>query len=388
LNDNLITKSSPMKVRALFQQTNDSGRVRCTLCPHSCILEEGKSGICRTRINIKGILHTLAYGNPCSIAIDPVEKKPLFHFLPGSDILSIATAGCNLRCQNCQNWTISQIPPTESQNYRISPDEIVELVLERSAGYNTDNGDGRVVKGKEKRDPENDKEGEIKNKAVSNTKSIAFTYTEPTVYYEYMLDVAKAAKERGVKCVIVSNGYINEGPLKELCPYLDAANIDLKCFDPLLHKKLTGGRLEPVLESLGILKDSGVWLEITNLLIPGWSDDMMVFEKMCDWLIDNGFADTPLHLSRFFPNYKLQLLSPTPESVITKAAKRARERGMKYVYTGNLCFGREENSICPKCGYLLVERSRYFLQSIQIRKEINGKSICPECGEVIPGIWF
>lgn len=349
-----------MKVRAIFQETLQSDKVRCSLCPHNCILEEGKSGICRTRVNIKGILHTLAYGTPCSVAIDPVEKKPLFHFLPGSDIFSIATAGCNLRCLNCQNWTISQISPSESHNYRISPDEIVEMIQEKGTNRGGEN----------------------------SVKSIAFTYTEPTVYYEYMLDVAKAAKERGIKCVIVSNGYINERPLKELCTYLDAANIDLKCFDPVLHKKLTGGNLEPVLDSLRILKESGVWLEITNLLIPGWSDDLTVFEKMCDWLVDNSFADTPLHLSRFFPNYKLQLLSPTPESVITKAAKRARESGMKYVYTGNLCFGREENSVCPKCGNLLVERIRYLLQNNKIRKDSNGKGRCPECGEIIPGIWF
>jgi len=274
--------------------------VRCLVCPHNCIVIEGKHGICKTKVNIEGVLFSIAYGNPCSISVDPIEKKPLYHFFPGSEIYSLAIAGCNFRCLNCQNWQISQSSPDECDFYEMTPLEVV----------------GQAI--------------------LNGTNSIAFTYTEPTVFYEYVFDTAKIAREKGLKTVLVSNGYINQQPLIDLIPYLDAANIDLKCFDDSVYHKLTGGRLHPVLETLKTIKSKGVWLEITNLIIPTWSDSPVMIKEMCNWLVDNGFSDTPLHFSRFFPTYKLLHLPPTPESILFKAKEIAEKAGIKFVYIGNL----------------------------------------------------
>lgn len=289
-----------MQVIAKYQKALEGQQVECLLCPHFCVLKEGQTGICRTRENIGGTLYSNAYGNPCSVAVDPIEKKPLYHFLPGSRILSISTAGCNLRCLNCQNWSISQKNPTEVTAYELSPEAIVELAL---------------------------KEG---------TESIGFTYTEPTVFFEYMLETAKLARQKGVKTVMVSNGYINPEPLKELCAYLDAANIDLKVFDDATYKKLTGAKLKPVLDTLRILKSEYVWLEITNLLVPGYSDDPIRIQEMCNWLVIHGFSDTPLHFSRFFPNFKLPETKPTPVELVHQACEIAKNSGIRLVYAGNM----------------------------------------------------
>lgn len=335
-----------MRVIAKYQKKLDGQQVECLLCPHFCELKAGQTGICRTRENIGGMLYSNAYGNPCSVAVDPIEKKPLFHFLPGSRILSIATAGCNLRCQNCQNWSISQVSPSEVPAYELSPEAIIELAL---------------------------KEG---------TKSIAFTYTEPTVFFEYMLDTAKLAKKANLKTVLISNGYINPEPLKELCEYLDAANIDLKVFDEALHKKLTGAKLQPVLETLLTLKSEYVWLEITNLLIPGFSDDPQLIRELCDWLVINGFSDTPLHFSRFFPNYKLPHTQPTPPEDLQQAYDTAKNAGIRFVYTGNLPGVSGENTTCPSCRKTLIGRVGYRILS----HAMDG-NCCQYCGTVIPGIF-
>ncbi|HRW94994.1 MAG TPA: AmmeMemoRadiSam system radical SAM enzyme [Bacteroidales bacterium] len=275
-------------------------KVTCLLCPHYCVIPEGKTGICRTRINKNGVLHSLAYGKPCSVAIDPIEKKPLYHFLPGSRILSIATAGCNFRCLNCQNWTISQASPDKIDHYNLSPEQIVKMALHE------------------------------------NVPSIAFTYTEPTVFYEYMFDIAVKAHENGLKTVMVSNGYINTAPLEALCPYIDAANIDLKCFDDKMYRHLTGGKLQPVLDTLLTLQKAGVWIEITHLIIPGMTDNPQWFEAMCRWLVEHGFANTPLHISRFFPSYKLPHVPPTPVEHILRAKETAEKCGLRFVYPGNI----------------------------------------------------
>ncbi len=280
--------------------TRKGDKVTCLLCPHYCAIAEGKTGLCRTRINKDGVLFSLAYGNPCSVAIDPVEKKPLYHFLPGSQVLSIATAGCNFRCLNCQNWTISQASPENINHYDLSPGQIINMALRHK------------------------------------TPSIAFTYTEPTVFYEYMFDIAVKAKENGLKTIMVSNGYINTAPLEALCPYLDAANIDLKCFDDKMYRHLTGGKLQPVLNTLLTLQKAGVWTEITHLIIPGMTDNMKWFEAMCLWLVDHGFASTPLHISRFFPTHKLPHLPPTPVEQIMRAKEMAEKSGIRFVYPGNI----------------------------------------------------
>ena len=281
-------------------QKSGEGSVMCLLCPHNCVLKEGNKGICRIRFNNNGQLYTMAWNNPCSICIDPIEKKPLYHFLPGTQILSLAIAGCNMRCLNCQNSSISQVSPDTLQSYSLTAQQIVDKAIEYK------------------------------------TESIAYTYTEPTVYFEYMLEIAKEARLRGIKNVMVSNGYINQEPLQELCKYLDAANIDLKTFDSAMHLKLTGAKLQPVLETLKALKKAEVWLEITHLIIPGYCDNLDVFREMCQWLVNEGFWETPLHINRFFPQYKLGESHPTPIATIKAAQKIAQECGLKYIYVGNI----------------------------------------------------
>jgi pyruvate formate lyase activating enzyme len=331
---------------ARYQEKLPDNVVRCRVCPHNCIIHEGKQGICQTRVNYGGELYSMAYGNPCSISVDPIEKKPLFHFFPGTRIYSLATGGCNFRCLNCQNWQISQSSPSAMDHYDQLPGEVVQQALRH------------------------------------DTNSIAFTYTEPTVFYEYVYDTAKIAHEKGLKTVIVSNGYINEKPLLDLCPYLDAANIDLKCFDDAIYHHLTGGRLQPVLDTLKTLKENGVWLEITNLLVPTYSDSAEMIQLMCDWLAGNGFADTPLHFSRFFPNYKLPQLPPTDETMLIRAKEIAEQSGMKYVYIGNIPGLHGENTHCPACKNRLIERIGYVVKKNFIR---NGK--CGFCGEKVAGVW-
>lgn len=331
---------------ANYQQQLPENVVLCGLCPHNCILHEGKHGICRTRVNSHGVLYTIAYGNPCSINIDPIEKKPLFHFFPGSEIYSLATAGCNFRCLNCQNYQISQSSPSVIREFNLSPVDVVKQTL------------------------------------AHNVKFIAFTYTEPTVFYEYVYDTARFAHENGLGTVMISNGYINPKPLLDLCPHIDAFNIDLKCFDEQSHQKLTGGKLAPVLETLKTIKKNGIWLEITNLLIPGFSDDEGMIEKMCNWLVDNGFEDTPLHFSRFFPTYKLPQLSPTSENSMIKAKEIAERMGLRYVYIGNDSLLNAENTYCPHCKKMLIERKGFVVVRNLVR---NG--CCPSCGERIAGVW-
>jgi pyruvate formate lyase activating enzyme len=297
-------------------------------------------------VNRDGTLFNMAYGNPCSVSVDPIEKKPLFHFFPGSEIYSVATAGCNFRCLNCQNWEISQASPMDLRQYEMKPEKLVQKAL------------------------------------LNHTDSIAFTYTEPTVFYEFMLATVKPAQEKGLKNVMISNGYINEKPLLELCQYLDAANIDLKCFDDVIYHRLTGGHLQPVLDSLKVLKKQGVWLEITNLLIPDISDGTAMIETMCGWLVDNGFSETPLHFSRFFPTYKLQQTLPTSGQSLLKAKEIAEKSGMQYVYIGNLPGLHGENTFCPNCKNILVERNGYVVSKNSIEN-----CLCSFCGEHIAGVW-
>lgn len=331
---------------ALYQEKEEGGKVRCRLCPHNCLISEGKAGVCHARKNIGGTLYTLAYNNPCSVSIDPVEKKPLFHFYPGENILSLATAGCNFHCLNCQNWQISQASPEDFEQYRFTPEEIVQAAM----SY--------------------------------HTKMIAFTYTEPTIFYEYMYDIAVLAHQKGIKTVIVSNGFINPEPLHDLCPFLDAANIDLKCFNDDVYRKLTTGSLHPILSTLKTLKDNDIWLEITNLIIPTYNDDRQMIRNMCEWLAENGFAETPLHFSRFFPAYKLQHLPPTPESALIEAKEIAEKAGIKYVYIGNMPHLNGENTYCPACNELLIARRGFSVTENNI---VDGK--CAFCGESIPGRW-
>ncbi len=320
--------------------------IKCKLCPQACELKEGEAGDCRTRLVKDNKLHTIAYGNPCAVHIDPIEKKPLYHFLPASKAYSIATAGCNLACLNCQNWNISQLSPYDTRNYDLMPDATVRECIK-----------GRCA-------------------------SIAYTYSDPIAFYEYTYDTAMIAREKGIKNVFISAGYINETPLREIAKYLDGANIDLKSFDNKIYEMLNAGTLEPVLNTLRILKDEGVWLEITNLIVPTWTDDMDMIKRMCFWLVSNGFEDTPLHFSRFHPMYKLTNLPPTPQKTLKDAHAVALSEGIHYVYIGNVPGSGAENTICHHCGDIAVERKGYQIISNNINE---GK--CGSCGGMIPGRW-
>ncbi len=333
------------KKTAMYQEETARG-IMCRICPNECVLKEGELSKCNNRKVYNSKLYTLAYGNPCSANIDPVEKKPLYHFLPGSRTYSIATAGCNLVCLNCQNWTISQISPDKTRNYDLMPEKVVEEC--------------------------------IKNRC----HSIAYTYSEPVTFYEYVYETAILAKKAGIKNIIKSNGYINTEPLKKLCSVIDGANIDLKAFNDSTYLKLTGGKLGPVLDSLKVYKDMGVWLEITNLIVPSWTDNPDEIRKMCRWLYDNGFKETPIHFSRFYPIHKLEQLPPTPVELLKNASMIAKEEGIRYVYTGNVPGNELSDTICPSCNDTLIVRQGY-----RIASNIINEGKCNKCGHTIGGVW-
>lgn len=283
-----------------YYQRLESGSVECLLCPHHCRIADGKTGICRSRRNHGGVLMSEVYGKPCALAIDPIEKKPLYHFHPGTTCLSLACTGCNFRCKNCQNHDISQASPDETDHYVLTPKEIVALCQKH------------------------------------HCPGIAYTYTEPLTYLEYITDTARLAREAGLWNILVTAGYVCQEPLKDLLPYLDAANIDLKSFSDDIYQRVSGGHLQPVLNTILTMHDAGVWIEITNLVIPGINDDMEMIRQMCRWLVENGLADAPLHFSRFFPRFKMQDIPPTPLQTLRAAKQVAEEAGITHIYLGNV----------------------------------------------------
>ncbi len=327
-----------MKEAGYYKKLKDE-TVQCLLCPKNCVIKKGSYGFCNARKNIDGKLYSVVYSNPCAVHIDPIEKKPLYHFLPGSKALSIGTAGCNLDCRHCQNFTMARAKPEEILTEKITPDEIIELA--------------------------------IKN----DCKIISYTYNEPTVFFEYMLDCAKIARKKGLKNTIVSNGFINEKPLKELCKYIDGANIDLKAFNNKFYKEICSAWLEPVLESLKILKQENVWLEVTNLIIPTLNDDLKEIKKMCIWIKENLGTDVPLHFTGFYPCYKLLDLPGTSPEILKKARKIALDIGIKHSYVGNVFSAEENNTYCPKCNRLLIERSGFGIIKNSIK---NSRCSCKE----------
>ncbi len=331
---------------ALYYKKLADNKIQCLLCPRECVVSAGNKGFCRARKNINGEYYTLVHSNPCAVHIDPIEKKPLFHFLPGTTALSLATAGCNFTCKNCQNWDISQTSPEQTDNIEISPPQMVELAVQYQ------------------------------------TPTIAYTYTEPSVFFEYMLDIAKLAHKNGVLNIYHSNGYLNPEPLAELIPYLDGANVDLKGFSEDFYKDITGGMLAPVLNTLKALKKGGVWLEITNLVIPAKNDSEKMIKEMCSWIKHELGADVPVHFSRFYPQYKLQNLPPTPAEILQKIARIAKNTGLDYVYIGNVAGAKEASTYCPRCSKILIERRGYSIRQINIA---NGK--CKFCKKIIPGHW-
>ncbi len=324
-----------------------SKRTQCFVCPHLCVLEPEDRSMCRVKVNKDGKLYTTAYGNPCSVHVDPIEKKPLFHFLPQSQVFSVATAGCNFRCLNCQNWTISQRTPQEVDTFDLKPDRLVSSAQQQGCA------------------------------------SIAYTYSEPIAFYEYMYNSSKAARQAGLRNVWVTNGYINYDALEDLSNYLDAANVDLKAFDDATYAKLTAGSLSPVLDTLRTLDDKGVWFEVTTLMVPTYTDDVEMVREMARWMVKKIGPDYPLHLSRFQPEYKLTHLPSTPVSLLTDSRKAAMEEGLHYVYIGNVPgIGDAENTYCPGCGSLVVERKGYLV----LQNRLEG-SRCPDCDTLIAGVW-
>ena len=284
---------------ARFYTTLEDG-VECRLCPHHCRIREGGRGRCRSRECRDGKLYALSYGRPCALAIDPVEKKPLYHFLPGTQCLSLSCTGCNLACRWCQNSDISQVAPEEADAYRLSPEEVVDLCLRRGL------------------------------------PSIAYTYTEPFTWWEYMSDIAVLAREKGLKNILVSAGFVEKEPLRELLPLLDAANIDIKALDDGFYHRYCGAALAPVLENILEMKAAGVHVEITNLLVTSLNDSEQQVGALCRWMVDKGLQDVPLHLSRYFPRYKMPEPGPTPKATLLRARQTALDAGVKNVYLGNV----------------------------------------------------
>lgn len=324
----------------------EGGEIQCELCPHRCRVAKGKRGICRVRENRDGKYYSLVYGIPCAVHLDPIEKKPFSHVLPGTTSFSLATAGCNFQCKFCQNWEISQAFPEDIFSFEVSPELMVSRAKEIGA------------------------------------RSIAYTYVEPTIFYEYMSDIGILAKKAGLLNVTHSNGFINHGPLKNLCKVLDAANIDLKGFTENFYRELCSGELNPVLETLKTLKKEKVHVEITNLIIPTKNDEISVIKEMCLWIRKELGPDTPIHFSRFYPLYKLKTLPPTPVSTLEKAREAAASAGLEYVYVGNIPGHAAENTFCPKCKKMVIQRTGYMVGEINLK---DGK--CKFCGKPIPGIW-
>jgi pyruvate formate lyase activating enzyme len=331
---------------AMFYEKLKENEIKCKLCPKECVIGDRERGWCGVRENRKGVYHTLVYGNPCSMNPDPIEKKPFFHYLPGTWAFSIATAGCNLNCKFCQNWEISQSRPEETQNNQLPPADVIASAKE------------------------------------ANCKSIAYTYSEPTVYYEYMLDTAKLGRKAGIKSVVVSAGFINPEPLKMLCENVDAVKIDLKSMRNKFYNDICSAELQPVLNTLKILKSSGTWCEIVYLIIPSLNDSDAELRDTARWIYENLGPDVPLHFSRFYPMYQLRNLPPTDKERLRSARQMAMDTGLKFVYIGNIAGDEGESTFCPKCKKLLIKRQGYTIRQNSV---VGGK--CKWCNEKIPGVW-
>jgi len=329
---------------AMYYKKLGGNLVQCELCPHKCIIKNGTRGICRVRENRKGVLYSLVYGKLCSASAEHIEKKPLYHFLPGSLAYSIAVPGCNLACKHCQNWEISQAKPEDVRSLSFTPKEI------------------------------------IKNAIDSKCKSIAYTFTEPSIWPEFLLDICKLAKKARIKNTTVTNGFINPEPLNELCKCLDGSNIDLKSINDEFYQQVCGARLEPVLKAIKIMHEKGVWVELTNLLIPGLNDSLEEINKLVDW-VKKLDRNIPLHFTAFYPTYKLTNLPRTSPEILKKARNIALSKGLYYVYTGNIQDEEGNNTYCPKCKKLLIKRRGFNVVENKLK---NGK--CP-CGERIAGVW-
>ncbi len=331
---------------AMFYKKDQGTAVQCLLCPRECVIPDGKRGFCRNRENHDGTLYTLVYGKPAVVDIGPIEKAPIYHFIPGHFRLCLTCASCNLRCKHCQNQHLSQKSLEELNHHPYSPPEIVQQAK---------------------------KQGLF---------SISFTYTEPTVYYEYLYDISVVAREAGMKTSIVSNGYIHRDPLLNLLKVLDAVKIDLKGFREEFYEEVCSATLRPVLESLLTVRTENIWLEVVNLIIPTLNDDPRMIDEMCRWIKENLGVDTPMHFTRFHPDYKLMHLSPTPVSTLESAYDIAKKNGLRYVYIGNVPGHIRNSTFCPFCNRRVIRRTNFDILEMNV---LEGK--CKFCGSLLPGKW-
>ncbi|WP_370574886.1 AmmeMemoRadiSam system radical SAM enzyme [Methanomethylovorans sp.] len=329
---------------AMLYDKLEGNKVHCRVCSHRCIVADGRRGFCRVRENRNGILYTLIYSTVSSEAVDPIEKKPLFHFYPGTLAYSLGTVGCNFRCKHCQNWTISQIEVDGANTVEITPEEAVQRALAVGA------------------------------------RTIAWTYNEPTIWYEYTYDCARLAKEAGLATAYITNGYITAEALEHISPYLDAFRVDIKAFTEDFYREVASAKLGPVLESAKLARGLGMHVEVVNLVIPDHNDSSDEIRNMVKWIYENLGPDTPLHFTRFHPQYHMSGLLPTPIRKLEEAHRIATEEGMKFVYIGNMPGHGYENTYCPKCGTLLIQRNAFSL----LEYDITQAGACPKCGEAIP----
>lgn len=335
------------RVKAKLQESLGDGRVRCLACPRKCVIPEGMYGLCRSKLNVNGVLCEVNYGRMSSVALDPIEKKPLFHFMPGSVTYSIGTVGCNMFCLHCQNWMISQSDPEKFPGLSyLSPDEAVREAL----GY--------------------------------GASSIAFTYNEPTIVsMEWVCETAELAKKEGLATISVTNGYWSEEARERLIPLIDAANVDVKAFKDDFYRKVTRTPfMKPVLDTVIALKKAGKHVELTYLMIPGYNDSDDEIRAFSKWVVNEVSDETPVHFSRFFPHYKMTRVPPTPVETIKRALSIARDEGVKYVYGGNVPGDPSENTYCPKCGKLLIRRYGFSVEKCDLTED----NACPNCGERVP----
>ncbi len=325
---------------------HDPRQVKCLLCAHGCVIKPGERGRCRARMNVEGELRSLVYGRPLAVHVDPIEKKPFYHFLPGAAAFSLGTAGCPLRCKFCQNWTLSQANPEDAAAQLVSPGQLAAVA------------------------------------ASNQSPVIAFTYNEPTVQVEFLLDAAREARKAGIRSVIVSCGFMNEEPLREMCEVLAAVKIDLKGFSPDFYRKVCQAELAPVLRSIKQVAKSGVHLEIVNLVVPTLNDSEKMLRELAGWLMGEVGCDVPVHFTRFHPDYQLQNLPPTPVATLEKAREIAMGRGLRYAYVGNVPGNPGNHTICPQCGKTVIERNDFYVIKTEL---VKGR--CRFCGRALAGVW-
>ncbi|HEV2489599.1 MAG TPA: AmmeMemoRadiSam system radical SAM enzyme [Candidatus Acidoferrales bacterium] len=346
MQDLKILQKTDTLHEARWWEADSSGKIHCYLCPRHCHIGEGQAGFCFIRVNQGGKLYSLGYASPAAIQIDPIEKKPLNHFLPGTKIFSMGTAGCNMGCFFCQNWDISKSRSDQVHSTHIEPEQVVDLAIRYGC------------------------------------PSIAFTYNEPTIWGEYVTDICHAAHERGLNTVMVTNGYITQEAFHDIYDHIDAANVDLKAFTEGFYGKITLTHLEPVLETLKRLKnETSVWFELTNLMIPTLNDDPSETRKLAEWVLENLGPEVPLHFTAFHPDFKLRDKPKTPPETLHQARAIARQVGLHYVYEGNI-FSDGAHTLCPKCGEILIRRSWHDVLQNRLRD-----GACPKCSHVIPGRW-